>query len=98
MQILGPVGRINAMPCTNGGGESQAVQVPPSACHCSTMLWRRKSITEMIVSLSTASVHPPASRIGCVRERTLHDAGGEDLRQNLRLRGSALGVVYHVQR
>src|ERR1700736_5382583 len=54
MQRLGPVARIKAMPWTNGGGMSQAVHVPPRACQYSTMLWRRKSITEMVVALSTA--------------------------------------------
>src|SRR5882757_9421770 len=38
---------------------SLAVQVPPSACHCSTMLWRRKSMTEMVVALSTAHSSTP---------------------------------------
>src|ERR1700736_1823182 len=98
MQILGPVARINAMPCTSGGGVSQAVQVPPSACHCSTMLWRRKSSTEIVAELSEAMVaacriHGPlkilAAKIlrtrtatGRVGERALHDARGQKLRQN----------------
>ena len=60
-QILGCEARISAMPCTSDGGVSQAVHVPPSACHCSTMLWRRKSITEMVAALSEAM--PAACRI-----------------------------------
>src|SRR5229473_175081 len=48
-QIFGCEARINAMPCTSGGGVSQAVQVPPSACQCSTMLWRRKSSTGIVL-------------------------------------------------
>src|ERR1700731_2455647 len=98
-QIFGSDARINAMPCTSGGGVSQAVQVPPSACHCSTMLWRRKSSTEMGVESSEAMlaacrIHGPlkilAAKIlrtaaGGVGERASHDARGQKLRQNDRL-------------
>jgi hypothetical protein len=59
--MLGCAARINATPCTNGGGVSKAVHVPPSACHCSAMLWRRKSITGMVVAFS--DVMPAACRI-----------------------------------
>ena len=86
------------MPCTSGGGVSQAVYVPSSACHCSTMLWRRKSSTAIVVVLSEAMhaacrIHGPLKIVvtkilrgriaaGCVGERALHDARGQKLRQN----------------
>src|ERR1700722_774961 len=97
-QIFGCEARIKAIPCTSGGGLSQAVQVPPSECHCSTMLWRRKSSTGKM--LDSLEAMPPACRIhgvlkilvvkmlrrrtvtGCVGERALHRAGGQKLRQN----------------
>ena len=60
-QILGCAARISATPCTRAGGVSNAVHVPPSACHCRAMLWRRKSITGMVAALSEAM--PAACRI-----------------------------------
>src|SRR5438128_1721929 len=93
--------RINAIPCTSGGGVSHAVHVPPSACHCSTMLWRRKSSTEMVLvsaeaMLAACRIHRPLkisvakisrrrSPAGCVGERALHGAWRKELWQNHRL-------------
>src|SRR6202051_3468677 len=92
-QIFGCEARISAMPCTSAGGVSHAVQVPPSACHCSTMLCRRKSSTKIVVESAEAmlaacripSLFKIRSEPGSVGERVLHDAWRKQLRQNLRL-------------
>src|SRR3974390_1394705 len=104
---------MKAMPCTSVGGVSQAVQVPPSACHCRTMLCRRKSITEIVALLSEAM--PEACRIhGCLNilavknlrgggaagrlgECALHGARGQNLRQNLGFRRAGCRIVHDVQ-
>src|SRR6202051_561186 len=73
-QIFGCEARINAMPCTSGGGGSQAVQVPPSACHCRHMLCRRKSSTEIGVESAEAML------AACRIHRTIENLGGENQR------------------
>src|ERR1700738_3330697 len=113
-QIFGRDARISAMPCTSGGGVSQAVQVPPRACHFSTMLWRRKSSTGIVVEsseampaacrihgslrISVAKILQSRAAIGRVGERVLHDARGEKLRQNDRFGRAGFRVVHDVER